>query len=331
MKKIFFILLTSLGPLALMAQVPKKSIVEHFTNSNCSVCASRNPGFYANLNRQANVLHLAVHPSSPYSSCRLYQQNDAANDARTNYYGIYGGTPRLVINGSVIPSGNDYAANSLFTPFINQTSPVSIRIEQRKFGVDSVQSKIIIKTVSANNINSASLFVSLAENTVNYSGNNGESIHYDVFRKSLTAATGQSITIPRAIGDSVVVVFSSPSNAVWNFNKIYTLAILQETASKSLIQAEASSVYTLENAQAIKFDKPQIFPNPVESILNLQFKGSEPTTCALFDLSGVEVLKKELNNQQEVSLNLSSLASGIYTLKVTNKDGSTCFEKIAKQ
>lgn len=331
MKKIFFILLTSLGPLALMAQVPKKSIVEHFTNSNCSVCASRNPGFYANLNRQANVLHLAVHPSSPYSSCRLYQQNDAANDARTNYYGIYGGTPRLVINGSVIPSGNDYAANSLFTPFINQTSPVSIRIEQRKFGVDSVQSKIIIKTVSANNLNSASLFVSLAENTVNYSGNNGESIHYDVFRKSLTAATGQSITIPRAIGDSVVVVLSSPSNAVWNFNKIYTLAILQETASKSLIQAEASSVYTLENAQAIKFDKPQIFPNPVESILNLQFKGSEPTTCALFDLSGVEVLKKELNNQQEVSLNLSSLASGIYTLKVTNKDGSTCFEKIAKQ
>lgn len=331
MKKIFFILLTSLGPLALMAQVPKKSVVEHFTNSNCSVCASRNPGFYANLNRQANVLHLAVHPSSPYSSCRLYQQNGAANDARTNYYGIYGGTPRLVINGSVIPSGNDYAANSLFTPFINQTSPVSIRIEQRKFGVDSVQSKIIIKTVSANNLNSASLFVSLAENTVNYSGNNGESIHYDVFRKSLTAATGQSITIPRAIGDSVVVVLSSPSNAVWNFNKIYTLAILQETASKSLIQAEASSVYTLENAQAIKFDKPQIFPNPVESILNLQFKGSEPTTCALFDLSGVEVLKKELNNQQEVSLNLSSLASGIYTLKVTNKDGSTCFEKIAKQ
>lgn len=331
MKKIFFILLTSLGPLALMAQVPKKSVVEHFTNSNCSVCASRNPGFYANLNRQANVLHLAVHPSSPYSSCRLYQQNGAANDARTNYYGIYGGTPRLVINGSVIPSGNDYAANSLFTPFINQTSPVSIRIEQRKFGVDSVQSKIIIKTVSANNLNSASLFVSLAENTVNYSGNNGESIHYDVFRKSLTAATGQSITIPRAIGDSVVVVLSSPSNAVWNFNKIYTLAILQETASKSLIQAEASSVYTLENAQAIKFDKPQIFPNPVESILNLQFKGSEPRTCALFDLSGVEVLKKELNNQQEVSLNLSSLASGIYTLKVTNKDGSTCFEKIAKQ
>jgi hypothetical protein len=331
MKKIFFIVLTTLGPLVLTAQVAKKSVVEHFTNSNCSVCATRNPGFYANLNRQANVLHLAVHPSSPYSSCRLYQQNDAANDARTNYYGIYGGTPRLVINGSVIPAGNDYAANSLFTPFINQTSPVSIRIEQRKFGVDSVQSKIIIKTVSANNLNSASLFVSLAENTVNYSGNNGESIHYDVFRKSLTAATGQSITIPRAIGDSVVVVLSSPSNAVWNFNKIYTLAILQETASKSLIQAEASSVYTLENAQAIKFDKPQIFPNPVESILNLQFKGSEPTTCALFDLSGVEVLKKELNNQQEVSLNLSSLASGIYTLKITNKNGSTCFEKIAKQ
>ena len=34
------------------AQVPKKVIVEHFTNTLCSVCASRNPGFYSNLNNQ---------------------------------------------------------------------------------------------------------------------------------------------------------------------------------------------------------------------------------------------------------------------------------------
>ena len=66
------------------SQVAKKTIAEHFTNINCNICASRNSGIYTNLNTQSNLIHLAIHPSSPYSSCLLYQQNEAANDARTN-------------------------------------------------------------------------------------------------------------------------------------------------------------------------------------------------------------------------------------------------------
>jgi hypothetical protein len=85
-----------------LAQVPKKVVVEHFTNTRCSVCASRNPGFYNNYKTQAGVIHLAIHPSSPYAACVLSQHNPVENDARTNYYGVYGGTPVLVIQGVVI-------------------------------------------------------------------------------------------------------------------------------------------------------------------------------------------------------------------------------------
>src|SRR5215207_809064 len=86
-----------------VAQVPKKIMVEHFTNTKCPVCTARNPGFYANFNSQPNVLHLAVHPSQPYSACLLYQQNAAENNLRTQYYsGVFGSTPRLVINGNII-------------------------------------------------------------------------------------------------------------------------------------------------------------------------------------------------------------------------------------
>ena len=114
------------------SQVPKKVVVEHFTNTNCSICASRNPGFYTNLHNQTGILHLAVHPSSPYPNCLLYQQNGTANDARTNYYGIYGSTPRLVINGNVISGGTNYSSSSIFTPYLGLTSPASIRIIQEK-------------------------------------------------------------------------------------------------------------------------------------------------------------------------------------------------------
>ena len=156
-------------------QVPKKTIVEHFTNTKCSICASRNPGFYNNLNGQTDVLHLAIHPSSPYSGCLLYNQNATANDARTNYYGIYGTTPRLVINGNVIPASANYSSSSIFTPYLGLTSPASIRIVQEKFSTDSIRATVIIKTEAVNSLGALSLFVALAEDTVFYTGSNGDS------------------------------------------------------------------------------------------------------------------------------------------------------------
>ena len=168
------------------SQVLKKAVVEHFTNTNCSVCASRNPGFYTNLTTQTNVLHLAIHPSSPYPNCLLYQQNTTANDARTNYYGVYGSTPRLVINGTVISASANYSSSAIFTPYLGLTSPASIRIVQEKFNADSIRLTITIKTEAANTLGALLLFVALAEDTVFYTGGNGEPLHFDVFRKSLT-------------------------------------------------------------------------------------------------------------------------------------------------
>ena len=39
-------------------QVPLTIISEHFTNTKCSVCASRNPGFYTNYNSQSGILEI---------------------------------------------------------------------------------------------------------------------------------------------------------------------------------------------------------------------------------------------------------------------------------
>ena len=194
------------------AQVPKKVVVEHFTNTKCSICASRNPGFYTNLNSQTGVIHLAIHPSSPYAACFLSMHNPIENDGRTNYYGIYGGTPRLVIQGTVISSSVNYSSASIFTPYLGQTSPASIKIYQYKYGNDSIRSRIVIKTEATHTLTNLSLFVALAEDTINYTGSNGESVHYDVFRKSYTGTSGISVTLPAVVGDSVVYIKSSPTN-----------------------------------------------------------------------------------------------------------------------
>src|SRR5690606_36281551 len=109
-------------------KVPKQMLVEHFTNTLCSVCASRNPGFKANLNNESNYTLLSIHPSSPYPSCLFNNHDKRGNDGRTKFYGIYGGTPRIAVNGTVISSSADYSKSTIFDAYRNDSSEFSIRI-----------------------------------------------------------------------------------------------------------------------------------------------------------------------------------------------------------
>ncbi len=181
------------------AQVPLQSVVEHFTNTKCGICTNRNPGFYSNLNSTSGVLHLSIHPSAPYATCALSQQNTVDNNAHTNYYGVYGSTPRLVINGDVISTSANYSASSLFTPYLGLTSSFSLKSSQTLVGTDSVRSTIVIKKAAASTTTTASLFIDLAEDTVFFNGGNGEVTHYNVLRKSPSTASGITVTLQSMI------------------------------------------------------------------------------------------------------------------------------------
>jgi hypothetical protein len=307
-----------------IAQVQKKIVVEHFTNTNCSTCASRNPGFYANLNSQEGVLHVAIHPSSPYSNCLLYQQNDTANDARTNYYGVYGATPRFIINGVVLSGGLSPSNSSIFAPFQSLTSPASIRIVQEKFAQDSIRSTIIIKTVATHSLPVLSLFTALAEDTVFYIGGNGEQIHFDVFRKSLSTVTGTQVALPAQVGDSLVFNYSSVANSTWDFSRIYTLAILQETDAKTVVQSEAANpgsniLLTGINTMNADFDV-NLFPNPTEALVRVVLNQLSNAKLSIYSSDGKLVLQR-FTSQSETFLDLSSLPAASYVLTIESEKG----------
>jgi hypothetical protein len=304
------------------AQVPKKVIVEHFTNTVCSICAANNPGFYTNLNKQKGVIHLAVHPSSPYASCILNKQNVTENDARTNYYGVYGSTPRLVIQGVVISSNANYSSAAIFTPYLGQTSPASIKIYQHKYGTDSIRTRVVIRTEAMHALTNLKLCVFLAEDTIFYNSPNGETKHFDVFRKSLTGITGIAITLPSTVGDSVVYIKSSPSNASWNFPRIYTLAILQDGTTKAVVQSE--SVSAKKNDIATGIDNAFIENTNVNVFVVNHFISIRQHVVAgisnfnLYDLSGRVILNKDIETEQE-AVNVSGLSPGIYLYAVKSK------------
>lgn len=253
--------------------MPRK-IVEHFTNTKCSICASRNPEFHANLIANPSVESISIHPSSPYPTCFLSQQNTANNNARTNYYGVFGSTPRLVINGTPISTSLNYDDPSIFTPFISQSN-FTVMVKQFAVGADSIRSEITVKRVATGApTGTASLFAGLVEDTVFGNGGNGEAQHYNVLRRVLFTPQGQVVNLPINVGDSIVINKTENFNSVWNTSRMRTAAILQEEVSKMLIQSELSSTTQIGASTLIKTNNNgkliDVFPNPANQYISIQ-------------------------------------------------------------
>ncbi len=324
-------LVVSLLSLDLSAQVAKKVIVEHFTNSRCSICANRNPGFYNNLNNHPNILHLAIHPSSPYSSCLLSLHNPTENDGRTNYYGVYGSTPKLVIQGEVISTGANYSNAELFDPYEDRVSPVSIDFEEVGLTQNNeVRVKMSITTEIANELPDVKLFVALAEDTLFYSSPNGENMHFDVFRKAMTDVTGDAISLPE-VGQTLNLTFSVPLDGFWEAGRMYPIAILQEASSKAVVQSAAGPTAVPVNTTGLNEVTQNVInfhPNPVDNILYLQSDMVLNGTAGVFNSVGQLMETFELGTTKEIDMN--RYASGVYYVKFKHED-QNLVQRVIKQ
>ena len=307
-------------------EVPRKIIVEHFTNTLCGTCAARNPGFYNNYNNQntGNMIHLTIHPSSPYKACILNKHDKQANDERTKYYGVFGSTPRLVINGSAVGSGTSFNSAAIFTPYVGLTSPVSLTMTQQKFGSDSMRVRIVVRTEAAHSLTNQDLYVVLAEDTIFYNAPNGEDEHYDVFRRALTGVTGMSVTIPSTVGDSVVIIRTTAAHADWDFSRIYALAILQDPTSKEVTQSESLSpnvnnVVTVGIRNIAPRISYNVYPNPATNTVSISSVISGESSYRLLSITGEQVLTGSFTSNTK--LNISNVTEGVYFLIIENELG----------
>ena len=269
MKIVISSFISSILALSISAQVTQQVIAEHFTNTRCSNCARFNPDLITNFNNNPDVLHISYHPSSPYPTCVLNLHNKVENDGRTNYYGIYGSTPRLMINGE-LKSG--FSSSTLFTPFKGKTSPFEMVSSISSDG-STLTIKVKITTKAAHSFNTEKLVVLLAEDTVFYDAPNGEKEHYNVFRKSLTAVDGNNITLSNTLNSDTTITFTQSIHSDWNDGRIRVVAMLQNAGDKKMIQASQSSVvsttYTtsLSESNTATISNPQVYPNPANEFV----------------------------------------------------------------
>jgi Secretion system C-terminal sorting domain/Outer membrane protein Omp28 len=305
------------------AQAQNRAVIqEHFTNTLCSVCSSRNPGLYQNLRAQQDVLHIAYHPSSPYSACVLNQHNKVENDARTNYYSIFGSTPRIVINGVVQSASTNYGSAGIFTPFKNVAADVSVLVKQTVEG-NLIKSTISVKRLTNATLSNLKLHILYVEDTLFYSAPNGENQHYDVFRKAASNIQGVDLTVPANINDSTVVLTETASNSAWNKNRIYTLAFVQNASDKTILNAAKSNVVKTASTgiKTLQDIGVQLFPNPATDVLHINLNNSGWNKISMLNILGSEVLNSVIYNSEK--LDLSKYNKGVYFVSIENAQGKT--------
>ena len=308
-----FIWLLLLLPITtLQAQVKQQVLVEHFTNSNCSICGFRNGGFRTNLSNHPDALHVSIHPSRPYADCALHKAAPAENDARTKYYGIFGSTPRLVINGKVIDAGQDYAASALFDPFEDRESPFSIEFT-REWDASKwmLHIEAVVRVEAQHSYDELLFFGIQAEDTVEYKGRNSETVHYNVLRNVFLGNNGIKRTAKKNIGDTMRLSLDIGITEQVFAERTSEYLIIQDPLSKLHIQS-AKSAEVGQPVGIADFNKLEVDINLATGLLTNT--GKSPVNYSIYDLTGRERLKGQIF--QSGKINMNDLSKGIYFLRM---------------
>lgn len=82
----------------------------------------------------------------------------------------------------------------------------------------------------------------------------------------------------------------------------------------------------LSTNEAVLASKVNLYPNPVEDILNIEYDSANPLRYDIIDITGKIVKKDEISK----SINLSTLNSGVYMICL-NLEGKKVYKKVIKK
>ncbi|MEP7195994.1 MAG: Omp28-related outer membrane protein [Saprospiraceae bacterium] len=293
-------------------QAKRYIFLEHVTNSNCSVCASSNPGFYSVLTPyEGKYHHLTIHPKFPYTSCVFYQANKTENDERTNNLGVTS-TPTVVINGLSKKAASQIKAATIEAE-LNKTSPVEIVVKE--IGTNTRTVNVDVKTVGIKPTSTYRVFAVIAEKVRNQTTGNGEKIHYDVFRKFLTAVSGDPINLADN-GSTVSLSYNYTVSSSWVENETYVLVWIQDVTTKEVLNSGNKFDVTTSTTDLIASDV-KVLTNPVRTDLSVQLSRPLDGAYYILNIMGQVIehgIISSFNNRFD--LPVSSYKSGMYFLRI---------------
>lgn len=177
----------------------------------------------------------------------------------------------------------------------------------------------VLESIGCNNSKLASLDVSTCPSVHSISNINNELTYLNVANGNNT-----NFTFLRADGnpdlDCIQVDDTTYSNVTW---LSFTFAFDSNAVFSEFC---GEPVNIIENEV---LNHVLIYPNPTTHLLNLDIE--EASIYSLYSILGKEVIQSGSLQPGTNQLNLSYLNKGVYTLKVTTKQGITTTKKIIKQ
>lgn len=294
-------------------EVPRYVLVEHFTNTWCPNCASRNPSLFAVLQKYPkSVHHVSIHPPIPYSGCTLYQFNKVHNQERTSFYGVFG-TPSVVLNGGNSMGGSPLVTEAQITAQIARTSPLSVLVSES--GQDNNRIAEVKLKSNAAVSGDLRLIVLLAERNVRFTASNGELDHYNVMRKYLTPVSGQNITISQAGEQSFV--FNYKDTTGWKPEEIYALALVQNFNTKEVLNSGTRfDQVTTSLGNAPRVSGLKIYPTLVDQAFYIDYFVQTSARLEVYNTRGQLVFHNQQLYGRNPSIVVDGLASGVYLVKL---------------
>ncbi|MEO7176761.1 MAG: Omp28-related outer membrane protein, partial [Saprospiraceae bacterium] len=224
MKNLFIAFAFLFVSISVEAQSQKIPLIEHFTNTKCSVCKNKNPKFYTLFAPyQSKIHHVSIHPSVPYVDCALYQANIPDNGARQDYYQIFG-TPVGYMNGMEASNGTNIFTQTELDQSLLESSPIEMKVVENT-GINRSVS-VEIKTTGNPPAGNYKLHLMAVENELNYNSPNGETLHHDVLRKMIPDFNGTDISLQSA-GFNQILNFNYSIPAAWVESQMYVIAFVQ--------------------------------------------------------------------------------------------------------
>lgn len=218
---------------------PKKILIEEFTNSNSSGCASQDPFIDAFVNNRFNdVCAVKYHTGFPLpANDSLYLFNPQDADARINYYYV-NSVPNTYFNGTLrlpLPYTRDSIVNANFEYARKYASPVSVTVRDSLIGTDSVKSTIDVNLLYNLKPGEYKLRVMSVERLITYSqppGTNGQTEFFDVFRRAYPDSNG--IEVSSSAGNYRFTI-TYPLEEPWIDTMIFTVAFIQNDLTREIL------------------------------------------------------------------------------------------------
>jgi hypothetical protein len=178
-------------------------------------------------------------------------------------------------------------------------------------------------TIRLGKINPATGYVTIiSPNAISYGGytlNGGAAI--DPFTMTYYYSNGSNM-----IGVSMVTGLVT-SNLPFIFNGPQYFDMFRNFDNCKEAVAIRSNSATSVNENNVAENSISIFPNPAKSAINIS-ANRKLISASIFDITGKIQSTYSLNNNEKSLLDISSLSSGIYLIRVTTNDNSVITQKL---